>query len=310
MTRAIAKRSQGQFVAQWRHTGELNAQIEEAFTGHELVHGVRAAAPRSRRRSRRRTTELLRRELPVAVRLRDHHAVDDVPREPQLRRASPWSAALRVASGAMTPGRGAGVHPVLPAVHPAAHAGGVDGEPAAVRRGLGRAGVRAARRARADAGPGRAARSRRAVRAGGVRARVVPLPARRPADRRPVAGRRARADGRDRRADRRGQDHAGQPRHAVLRAGRRPDHARRRRHRDDGRARTCAPGSGWCCRTPGSSAARSATTSRYGNPDATDEQLLAAARATYVDRFVRSLPDGYDTRVDSDGGASARGRSS
>ena len=37
MTRAIARRSQGQFVAQWRYTGELNGQIEEAFTGHELV---------------------------------------------------------------------------------------------------------------------------------------------------------------------------------------------------------------------------------------------------------------------------------
>jgi ATP-binding cassette subfamily B protein len=39
----------------------------------------------------------------------------------------------------------------------------------------------------------------------------------------------------------------------------------------------------------------------YGNPDATEEQLLAAARATYVDRFVRSLPDGYDTVVDNEG---------
>ena len=37
VTRAIAKRSQRQFVAQWRHTGALNAHIEEAFTGHELV---------------------------------------------------------------------------------------------------------------------------------------------------------------------------------------------------------------------------------------------------------------------------------
>ena len=37
LTRAIGKRSQKQFVAQWRHTGELNGQIEEAFTGHELV---------------------------------------------------------------------------------------------------------------------------------------------------------------------------------------------------------------------------------------------------------------------------------
>ena len=37
VTRAIMKRSQGQFVAQWRRTGQLNAQIEEAYSGHALV---------------------------------------------------------------------------------------------------------------------------------------------------------------------------------------------------------------------------------------------------------------------------------
>ncbi|WP_181782386.1 ABC transporter ATP-binding protein [Pseudonocardia pini] len=37
VTQAIAKRSQKQFVAQWRNTGILNGHIEEAFTGHELV---------------------------------------------------------------------------------------------------------------------------------------------------------------------------------------------------------------------------------------------------------------------------------
>jgi ATP-binding cassette subfamily B multidrug efflux pump len=37
VTKAIAKRSQGQFVAQWRHTGKLNGHIEESFSGHELV---------------------------------------------------------------------------------------------------------------------------------------------------------------------------------------------------------------------------------------------------------------------------------
>jgi ATP-binding cassette subfamily B protein len=40
----------------------------------------------------------------------------------------------------------------------------------------------------------------------------------------------------------------------------------------------------------------------YGRPDATEEELLEAARATFVDRFVHSLPDGYDTVVDEDGG--------
>ncbi|HWJ09194.1 MAG TPA: ABC transporter ATP-binding protein [Nocardioides sp.] len=39
----------------------------------------------------------------------------------------------------------------------------------------------------------------------------------------------------------------------------------------------------------------------YGRPDATEEEIREAARATYVDRFVHSLPDGYDTRVDDEG---------
>ncbi|TXN28531.1 ABC transporter ATP-binding protein [Lacisediminihabitans profunda] len=37
ITATIAKRSQKKFVAQWAHTGALNGQIEEAFTGHALV---------------------------------------------------------------------------------------------------------------------------------------------------------------------------------------------------------------------------------------------------------------------------------
>ncbi len=39
----------------------------------------------------------------------------------------------------------------------------------------------------------------------------------------------------------------------------------------------------------------------YGRPDATEEQVLEAARATFVDRFVHSLPDGYETVIDEDG---------
>jgi len=37
VTVLIARRSQKLFKAQWAHTGTLNGQIEEAFTGHELV---------------------------------------------------------------------------------------------------------------------------------------------------------------------------------------------------------------------------------------------------------------------------------
>jgi ATP-binding cassette subfamily B protein len=39
----------------------------------------------------------------------------------------------------------------------------------------------------------------------------------------------------------------------------------------------------------------------FGNPDATEEQIVEAAKATHVDHFVRSLPDGYDTIVDDEG---------
>jgi ATP-binding cassette subfamily B protein len=38
----------------------------------------------------------------------------------------------------------------------------------------------------------------------------------------------------------------------------------------------------------------------YGRPEATEEEILDAARATYVDRFVHSLPDGYDTVLDDE----------
>ena len=39
----------------------------------------------------------------------------------------------------------------------------------------------------------------------------------------------------------------------------------------------------------------------YGRPGASEDEILAAARATFVDRFVHSLPEGYDTPVDEDG---------
>jgi ATP-binding cassette subfamily B protein len=38
----------------------------------------------------------------------------------------------------------------------------------------------------------------------------------------------------------------------------------------------------------------------YGNPEATEDQIVEAAKATYVDRFVRTLPAGYDTVLDDE----------
>jgi ATP-binding cassette subfamily B protein len=45
----------------------------------------------------------------------------------------------------------------------------------------------------------------------------------------------------------------------------------------------------------------------YGKPSATEEQIRAAAKATYVHRFVQSLPLGYDTILDNEGGAVSAG---
>jgi ATP-binding cassette subfamily B multidrug efflux pump len=45
----------------------------------------------------------------------------------------------------------------------------------------------------------------------------------------------------------------------------------------------------------------------YGRLDATEDEIMAAARATYVDRFVGALPDGYDTIVDNEGGRISAG---
>ena len=39
----------------------------------------------------------------------------------------------------------------------------------------------------------------------------------------------------------------------------------------------------------------------YGRPDASEDEIHAAAEATYVDRFVHSLPDGYETMIDEEG---------
>jgi ATP-binding cassette, subfamily B, multidrug efflux pump len=39
---------------------------------------------------------------------------------------------------------------------------------------------------------------------------------------------------------------------------------------------------------------------RYGRQDATDEEIVAAARAARADYFIRTLPDGYDARLDEE----------
>ena len=215
VTRQIAKRSKRKFIAQWAHTGRLNGQVEEAFSGHSLVK-VFGRQREVQASFDAENEQLYRRRLRRPVHLRADPAGDDVHREPQLRRHRRRRRPAR-RDRDDDARRRAGVHPVLPAVHPAAHAGGLDDERAAVGCRLGRAGVRAARRRRGATGCGAAGDARRRPWPRRVRRRVVPLRRRPPVDRTPVARRRAGTNDRHRRADRCRQDHAGQPDHALLR---------------------------------------------------------------------------------------------
>ena len=46
---------------------------------------------------------------------------------------------------------------------------------------------------------------------------------------------------------------------------------------------------------------------RYGKPDATDEEVRAAAKLANADTFIRHLPNGYDTWITDDGGSLSQG---
>ncbi len=94
-----------------------------------------------RRAERRAVPGVLRR----SVRERRDHAGHDVPREPELRghRGHRWPTRGQRLD---VTGRRPGIHPVLPPVHPTAHAGCVHDQPAAVGRRVGRARVRASGR--------------------------------------------------------------------------------------------------------------------------------------------------------------------
>ena len=46
----------------------------------------------------------------------------------------------------------------------------------------------------------------------------------------------------------------------------------------------------------------------FGRPDATDEEVIAAAKAAHADGFIRRLPKGYDTVLGEDGGSLSQGQ--
>lgn len=47
---------------------------------------------------------------------------------------------------------------------------------------------------------------------------------------------------------------------------------------------------------------------KMGREDATDEEIIEAARATHAHSFIKRLPDGYDTVINEDGGSLSQGQ--
>ena len=45
-----------------------------------------------------------------------------------------------------------------------------------------------------------------------------------------------------------------------------------------------------------------------GKPDATDEEVIAAAKAAHAHSFIKRLPDGYNTQIGEDGGILSQGQ--
>lgn len=45
-----------------------------------------------------------------------------------------------------------------------------------------------------------------------------------------------------------------------------------------------------------------------GRPDATEEEMLQASKASFADAFIRRLPNGYDTFITEDGGSLSQGQ--
>ena len=298
VTSRIMKRSQGQFIAQWRHTGRLNAHIEETFSGHALVtvFGRRAEVERT---FAEQNDELYQASFKAPVRQRPDHAGRDVPREPDLRRDR-RRRGLRVTHGTLTLGEvQAFIQYSRQFTQPLTAV--------ASMINLLQSGVASAERVfeLLDADeqvPDSTAEVPTAGR-GEVRFEHVSF-AYDPAE--PLIEDLSLVASPGQTVAIVGPTGAGKTtlvnlvmRFYELDAG---------RITLDGTDITAMPRAGlrgrigmvlqdtWLFQ------GTIRDNILYGRPDATEEEMLEAARATFVDRFVHSLPDGYDTLVDEDGG--------
>ena len=298
LTRVISKRSQRHFIAQWTRTGELNGQIEEAFTGHELVKvfGRHREVSQPLRRQERATA---RGRLRRPVHLGPHHALGDVHRQRQLRADRGHRRAARHDRRDDARCR-AGVHSILALVQPPAHAGRVAWpgrcSPASLRRSGCSISSTSSELRPEPAMPAVAAAVEGRVEFQHVSFRYEPD--------KPLID---------------DLSLVAEPGHTVAIVG--PTGAGKTTlvnlilrfyeldqghitldgvdiatmRRDELRSRI-----GMVLQDAWLFNGTIRDNIRYGRPDATDEEVIEAARATSVDRFVRGLPDGYDTVIDEE----------
>ena len=309
VTFVIARRSQTQFANQWERTGTLNGLVEETHTGHGLVLAFGRRKPMIEefgRQNKRLYEASFRAQFLSGVIMPSVQFLGNL-NYVVIAVLGGW----RVASGAISLGDVQAFIQysrqfTMPITQIAAQMNMLQSGLASAERVFEflAAAEEAPDRRLAAASAGMAAALLRDVPApvaGRVQLEHVSLPLRpgHPADRGLLADRRARPDDRDRGPHRRGQDHRGQPAHAVLRDRQRADPARRHRlprlTRDQ--VRGCFA---MVLQDTWLFAGTIADNIAYGKEGATEEEIVAAARAAYVDHFVRTLPDGYRTLLDED----------
>ena len=104
------------------------------------------------------------------------------------------------------------------------------------------------------------------------------------------------------------EDHADQPADAVLRRGQRHHPGRRAGTSGRSPGNPCGPATAWCSRTPGSGPPPIRDNIAYGRPDASQEEIEAAARKAHAHSFIMRLPEGYDTVISEGGGNLSQGQ--
>ncbi len=223
--RVVGRRARPRFISQWKSTGVLNAQIEETFTGHAVVKAF-GRQREVEQRFRDTNDELFESSFGAQFMSSLMQPLTMFMGNVQYVLVAVVGG-LRVATGAISIGD-------MQAFIQYSRQFSMPLTQVASMMNVFQSGIASFERViefldadeqspdqEASVEPAAGARSRRVPR------RHLLLRPEPSAHRAPLPRGRARSDRRDRRPDRRGQDHAREPDHAVLRVEQRLDHARR-----------------------------------------------------------------------------------